>query len=79
MPNKSINELRAELLQLSQNYLHAQYEANMKFYKEFVLQSLKSTEGLRQDLDKFIPPSIYTMDDVLKTARKLNKFIEHGA
>ena len=74
MSNKSPFELRTELLQLSQEYLQSQYEANLEYAQALYDRSVKTGQALQEDFAA-MAPKFYSFEDVLANARKLYDFV----
>lgn len=67
-------ELRVDLLQMAQEYLQNQYEANLEYSKALAEQSLKAGVQLQQNMAELVP-KFYDFEDIVNKAKELYNFV----
>lgn len=67
-------EIRTNLLELAQDYLQKQWEANMDFARAAFLESLKQGMTTQADWEKFAP-KYFDFSDVISKAKELYGFV----
>jgi hypothetical protein len=67
-------EIRAKLLEASQDYLQKQFEVNTEFAKAAFSELVKQGDKVANDWQQYAP-KIYTFDEVIEQAKKLAGFV----
>lgn len=71
---KSPYEIRAQLLDIAQKFLQAQYELNMEVFRAWCNIALKSGYTAVTEVEKHAP-KMYNFNDILEKAKELNEFV----
>jgi hypothetical protein len=74
MSTKNPYEIRTELLQLAQEYLQGQFEANRQFAEQTYHQMLEMGKAQPEDWMKFAP-KFYDFSELLAKAKELYGFV----
>ena len=67
-------EIRAQLLDMSKQYLDKQFEVNTEFTKRAFEEMAKNGQDIMQKYQEFAP-KMYTFEDVVEHAKKLYGFV----
>lgn len=67
--SKNPFELRAEMVQLAKNYMDQQYEMNVQFANDMYEQGKMQMDEVQKAYQ------MYTMDDLMKTAKEMYSFV----
>ncbi len=74
MSNKTPFEIRTEILELAQEYVTKQYEANVEFasktFEMLVAQGKEAQDNFAQYM-----PKVFTFEDVMEKAREMYSFV----
>ena len=75
---KSAYEIRAQLLDIAQKYLQAQYELNMEIFRAYCNTALKAGYSTLTEIEQHAP-KMYNFADIVDKARELNEFVSKKA
>lgn len=75
---KSPFEIRTELLELAQEHVQAQYEANMEFARRTFEMLVAQGQEVQENFAKYIP-TVYTFEDVMNKAKEMYAFVDGKA
>ena len=67
-------EIRAQLLEMSKDYLDKQFEVNTEFAKRAFEEMAKNGQDMMQKYQE-LAPKMYTFEDVVEHAKKLYGFV----
>lgn len=67
-------EIRTNLLEIAQDYLQKQWEANMDFARAAFMETLKQGMTTQADWEKFAP-KYYNFEDIVAKAKELYGFV----
>lgn len=68
-------ELRAQMLEMAQDYLQKQFELNSEFAKRTFDELVKSGEKVQADYKQYMP-AMYNFDEVVSKAKELYGFVK---
>jgi hypothetical protein len=68
-------EIRADLIKVAQDYLQAQYDANVEFSKQTVELMLKEGKMTADQLAQYVP-KMYAFEDIIAKAKELYGFVK---
>lgn len=68
-------ELRAQMLEMAQEYLQKQLEINTEFAKRTFDELVKSGEKVQADYGQYMP-KMYSFDEVVSKAKELYGFVK---
>jgi len=71
-------EIRTRMLELAQEYLESQYEANMEFARQAWLEAMKIGAASLKDWEQFAPQK-YDFAEITKKAQELYGFVQNKA
>ncbi len=67
-------EIRAQLLEMSKQYLDKQFDINSEFARQAFDAALKNGLKVQEQYQDFVP-KMYSMDEVVEQAKKLYGFV----
>ena len=67
-------EIRAQLFDMSKQYLDKQFEINTEFARKAFDEALKNGIAVQQKYEEFMP-KMYSFEDVIEQAKKLYGFV----
>jgi hypothetical protein len=67
-------EIRAQLLDMSKQYLDKQFEINTEFARKAFEEAVKNGIAAHKKYEE-LAPKMYTFDDVIEQAKKLYGFV----
>jgi len=67
-------EIRAQLLEMSKQYLDKQFEINTEFARQAFDTAVKNGQAMQDKYQEYMP-KMYTMDQVVEQAKKLYGFV----
>lgn len=68
-------ELRAQMLEMAQDYLQKQFELNSEFAKRTFDELVKNGEKVQSDYQEYMP-KMYGFDEVVAKAKELYGFVK---
>jgi hydrogenase maturation factor len=68
-------EIRAQMLEMAQDYLQKQFELNSEFAKRTFDELVKSGEKVQSDYNQYMP-KMYGFDEVVSKAKELYGFVK---
>jgi hypothetical protein len=67
-------EIRAQLLEMSKDYLDKQFEINTEFARKSFDEMVKNGMAVQEKYQDFMP-KMYNLEDVVEQAKKLYGFV----
>jgi hypothetical protein len=68
-------EIRAQMLEMAQEYLQKQFELNTEFAKRSFEELVKNGEKVQADYQQYMP-KMYGFDEVINKAKELYGFVK---
>ena len=68
-------EIRAQMLEMAQDYLQKQFELNSEFAKRTFDELVKNGEKVQSDYNQYMP-RMYGFDEVVSKAKELYGFVK---
>lgn len=68
-------EIRAQMLEMAQEYLQKQFELNSEFAKRTFDELVKNGEKVQSDYNQYMP-KMYGFDEVVSKAKELYGFVK---
>ena len=68
-------EIRAQMLEMAQDYLQKQFELNSEFAKRTFDELVKNGEKVQSDYNQYMP-KMYGFDEVVSKAKELYGFVK---
>ncbi len=68
-------EIRAQMLEMAQEYLQKQFELNQEFARRTFDELVKSGEKVQSDWQQYTP-KMYGFDEVVSKAKELYGFVK---
>lgn len=75
LQNKTPYEIRTQLIEIAQNYLQLQYEANLELAREAFDKMVKHGYAMQSEWEKHLP-KMYDFNEILEKARELYQFVD---
>lgn len=76
LQNKTPYEIRTQLIEIAQNYLQAQYEANLELARATFDKMVKHGYAMQSEWEKHLP-KMYDFNEILEKARELYQFVDN--
>jgi polyhydroxyalkanoate synthesis regulator phasin len=68
-------EIRAQMLEMAQDYLQKQFELNQEFARKTFDELVKNGEKVQSDWQQYMP-KMYSFDEVVSKAKELYGFVK---
>ena len=68
-------EIRAQMLEMAQDYLQKQFELNQEFARKTFDELVKNGEKVQSDWQEYMP-KMYNFDEVVSKAKELYGFVK---
>ncbi len=74
--NRSPFEIRTRMLEMAQEYLQRQYDANLEFAKNAFVEATKTGMATQKDFEQYMP-NMFDFDEIESKAQELYKFVSN--
>ena len=68
-------EIRTRMLEIAQEYLETQRNANMEFARKVWTEQMATGAATLADMEKYVP-KMYSFDEITKKAQELYSFVQ---